>query len=486
MPLRFDNSYARLPERFYAHVTPTPVRAPAWLAVDEPLGAVLGLGPDELQSNDLLAALAGNAVLEGSEPIALAYAGHQFGRFVPRLGDGRAILIGEVVGTDGARRDLQLKGSGRTPFSRGGDGRAALGPVLREMLLSDAMHALGVPTTRSLAAVLTGEPVFRDTALPGAVLTRVAASHLRVGTFQYFAAQDDREALGLLIEHALARHEPRRETAESPALLLLEGVMERQIQLVARWLGLGFVHGVMNTDNCALSGETIDYGPCAFLDAYDPNRTFSSIDHQGRYAFANQPRIALWNMLRFAETLAPFVHEEVARAVALLEAKLDTFQARFQQAFERVMRDKLGLYEARSGDAELAQDLLRLMAADKVDYTLAFRALCALDQAEQTLNGLFGAQDRLAEWLTRWRSRIQSEPLPEAERAARMRRTNPAFIPRNHRVEEMIEAATQGDLAPFERLRDTLHRPYDEQPERAELALPPGREQWSYRTFCGT
>lgn len=487
MPFRFDNTYARLPEKLYARVLPTTVASPTWIATNEDLGTLLGLAETELESEELLTALAGNSTLEGSEPIALAYAGHQFGRFVPRLGDGRAILLGEVVGTDGVRRDIQLKGSGRTPFSRGGDGRAALGPVLREMLLSEAMFALGVPTTRSLAAVLTGEPVYRERPLPGAVLTRVAASHLRVGTFQYFAAQNDRDALATLIDYSLARHYPDQRQAESPALALLDSVMDNQIELVSRWLGLGFVHGVMNTDNCAISGETIDYGPCAFLDVYDPNRTFSSIDHQGRYAFANQPRIALWNMLRFAETLVPFVHEESARAVAMLESRLDGFQVKFQQAHDRIMSEKLGLFTSRTSDADLVQDLLRLMAADKVDLTLAFRRLTELASGEaDRLTELFEAKERIASWLVRWRQRVDEEPLAQDERASGMRRRNPAFIPRNHRVEEMIEAAVEGDLQPFERLREVLRHPFDDQPEHAELALPPGREQWAYRTFCGT
>lgn len=487
MPFHFDNTYARLPEKLYARVAPTKVQSPAWIAINEELGLLLGLDTKEMESSELLAALAGNTTLEGSDPIALAYAGHQFGRFVPRLGDGRAILLGEVVGADGTRRDIQLKGSGRTPFSRGGDGRAALGPVLREMLLSEAMHALGVPTTRSLAAVLTGEPVYRERPLPGAILTRVAGSHLRVGTFQYFAAQNDRDAIRTLIDYSLTRHYADQCEAETPALGLLESVMDRQIDLVSRWLGFGFIHGVMNTDNCAISGETIDYGPCAFLDAYDPNRTFSSIDHQGRYAFANQPRIALWNMLRFAETLVPFVHEESARAIAMLESKLDGFDSRFQAAHAKIMSEKLGLYASRPDDADLVQDLLRLMAADKVDYTLAFRHLTELASgAKDRLTELFEAEDRIAEWLVRWRQRIESEPLAPDERAARMRHKNPAFIPRNQRVEEMIEAATDGELRPFERLREVLARPFDDQPEHADLAGPPGREQWSYRTFCGT
>jgi uncharacterized protein YdiU (UPF0061 family) len=488
MPLRFDNTYARLPGSFHEKTLPTPVPAPKWLAVNRPLGALLGLREDELSSEELLAALAGNRLLEGSEPLALAYAGHQFGGFVPRLGDGRAILLGEVEGTDGVRRDVQLKGSGPTTFSRGGDGRAALGPVLREFLVSEAMHVLGVPTTRSLAAVLTGAPVYREAVLPGAVLTRVAASHIRVGTFEYFAARQDHAALERLVDFALERHYPERLGSETPALTLFDAVLEAQIQLVAKWLAVGFVHGVMNTDNTTISGETIDYGPCAFLDTYHPQRKFSSIDAQGRYAFANQPRIALWNLARFAEALLPLSREGEQSAVQRFEARLGTFASRFDETYAAELRKKLGLRDAHDGDLELAQGFLTLLAEDRVDYTRAFRRLTELSDggSEERLAELFAQQDRLRAWLTTWRARAALEDLSPDERAQRMRRANPAFIPRNHRVEEAIAAATAGDLGPFERLRHVLAGPFDDQPEHAELADPPGDEQWGYRTFCGT
>ncbi len=487
MPLRFDNSYSRLPSRLFSSVEPTPVDAPAWLAVNPTLGALLGLSEEELRSSEMLAVLAGNMIPRGAEPIALAYAGHQFGNFVPRLGDGRAVLLGEVLGADGARRDVQLKGSGPTPYSRGGDGRAALGPVLRELLLSEAMHALGVPTTRSLAAVLTGERVYRETALPGAVLTRVASSHLRVGTFEYVAAQRDEAALAALVSYALERHYPDHTDSEVPAIGLLEATLEAQATLVAKWLALGFVHGVMNTDNCAISGETIDYGPCAFLDAYDPARTFSSIDRGGRYAFANQPRIALWNLARLAEALAPLFGPRAQNTAELLEERLEAFQPRFDAAYAGLMRDKLGLLEQREGDLDLARRLLSIMASDRADYTLVFRRLIhSVEGDDSPIGELFASQDRLAEWLAAWRLRLQDEPTTTAERAARMRSASPAFIARNHRVEEAIAAATRGDLGPFERLRTVLARPYEDQPEHADLAAPPGEEQWKYKTFCGT
>jgi len=488
MPFSFDNSYARLPSRFYAKVRPTPVARPALLAINDELAATLSLARDELTSELGIATLAGNHLPEGADPIALAYAGHQFGSFVPQLGDGRAILLGEIVGRDGRRRDVQLKGSGRTPFSRGGDGRAALGPVLREYVVSEAMVALGVPTTRALAAVTTGEPVYRENVLPGAILTRVAASHLRVGTFQFFAARDDRDALIALTNYALARHYPEVSKQEGPALALLEAVMTAQSTLVARWLALGFVHGVMNTDNTSISGETIDYGPCAFLDTYDPARTFSSIDRNGRYAFANQPRIALWNLARLAEALLPIIGDDQDRSIKILTERLDTFGARFDATYGAELRKKLGLSTEQDGDIELARDLLNRMAAGKVDYTLCFRRLTevAASGDETRVGELFPDPEVFAEWLRMYRARLEQESLSVEDREKLMRGVNPAFIPRNHRIEEMISAATSGDLGPFERLRRVLARPYEDQPEAIDLQAPPGDEQWHYRTFCGT
>jgi uncharacterized protein YdiU (UPF0061 family) len=490
----FDNSYARLPERFYARVDATKVCDPHVVKVNRSLAELLGADAELLASPAGAQVLAGNVVPEGAEPISLAYAGHQFGTFVRRLGDGRAILLGEVVGKDGRRRDIQLKGAGRTPFSRGGDGRAALGPVLREYLLSEAMSALGVPTTRALAAVTTGESVVRDTLLPGAVLTRVAASHIRVGTFQFFAAQGDQEALRILTAHALARHYPDAAGTENDALALLERVIEAQADLVARWLGIGFVHGVMNTDNTAISGETIDYGPCAFLDDYDPGKTFSSIDHGGRYGFANQRRIALWNLARLAEALLPLIsgdgEQAAGKAADMATERLERFTARFEDAHLNVMRAKLGLAQEEEHDGALVEGLLALLAAHHVDFTLFFRRLCDAGggSPDSGLATLFdGNEGPRHTWLQTWRARLATESVAPEARASAMRRANPAFIPRNHRVEEALEAAARhGDFQPFETLVEVLGRPYDEQPHHAHLAEPPGPEQRVYKTFCGT
>ena len=492
--LAFDNSYARLPDRFYARVAPTKVADPRVVRVNQPLAELLGVSAELLASSAGAALLVGNEIPSGAEPLALAYAGHQFGGFVPQLGDGRAILLGEVVGKDGQRRDIQLKGSGRTPFSRGGDGRAALGPVLREYLVSEAMAALGIPTTRALAVATTGERVLREEALPGAILTRVAASHLRVGTFEFFAARGDREALVALTTHALARHYPDAAGSGNDALALLERVIDAQASLVARWLGVGFVHGVMNTDNTAISGETLDYGPCAFLDEYDPNKRFSSIDRGGRYAFSNQPRIAHWNMTRLAEALLGLFSDDEAEAVRLATERLERFPALFEAAHLRVLRAKLGLaHDDAAKDADdraLAHDLLGRLAGSRVDYTLFFRRLCASaadPTADAALLPLFEDPGAFATWAEAWRRRLATEVVSPQARALEMRRANPAFIPRNHRVEEAIEAAVRrNDFKPFEVLADVLAHPYDDQPELAHLADPPGAEQRVYKTFCGT
>jgi len=489
MTFAFDNTYARLPERFFASVAPTKVRAPRVVKVNRALAQELGLDPDELASPEGAQILAGNALPMGAEPIALAYAGHQFGSFVPKLGDGRAILLGEVVAKDGRRVDIQLKGSGRTPFSRGGDGRAALGPVLREYIVSEAMAALGIPTTRTLAAVLTGEPVMREEILPGAVLARVAASHIRVGTFEFFAARADREALTALASYALRRHYPQAEPAANDALALLERVVHAQANLVARWLGVGFVHGVMNTDNTSIAGETIDYGPCAFLDEYDPNKTFSSIDHGGRYAFANQPRIALWNLARLGESLLPLLSDQEEEAVALATERLQRFTPIFASAHARVLRSKLGLVREEDGDPALAADLFARMASNGVDHTILFRKLCAAAESpaeDAGIASLFADPAAFPDWSQAWRQRLTREDLGPEARARAMRLANPAFIPRNHRVEQAIEAAVRDDFEPFETLVRVLGRPYEDQPEVAHLADPPQPEERVLRTFCGT
>src|ERR1035437_1648355 len=489
----FDNTYARLPEHFYARLDPTPVAAPRLLKVNVELARELGLNADALKSEHGVAVLAGNRVAEGAEPVAQAYAGHQFGHFVPQLGDGRTNLLGEVVGLNGVRYDIQLKGSGRTPFSRGGDGRAALGPVLREYIVSEAMAALGVPTTRALAAVTTGERVVRDTVLPGAVLTRVAASHLRVGTFQYFAARGDVEGLRILADYAIARHYPEAAHAKEPYWALLEGVIARQAQLVARWMLLGFIHGVMNTDNTSISGETIDYGPCSFLEEYDPAKVYSSIDHGGRYAYGNQPRVALWNLARLAESLLPVLApesgSEEAGLVAANEA-LSAFEPQFEEAHRAGLRRKLGLVLKREGDTVLAENLLQCMAANRADFTLTFRRLCdaaAGPEGDVRVRTLFSDPAAYDGWAAGWRRRLEEESADGQARAAAMRRMNPAFIPRNHLVEAALDAANlRQDFQPFEDLLAVISRPYDERPGLERYSTPARPEERVLQTFCGT
>ncbi len=486
----FENTYAALPANFFARVAPTPVTSPRLIKLNRRLAVQLGLDPDRLDSPDGSEILAGKRIPDGADPIAMAYAGHQFGHFVPQLGDGRAILLGEVIDADGVRRDIQLKGSGPTPFSRRGDGRAALGPVLREYIVSEAMAALGIPTTRSLAAVLTGESVLRETPLPGAVLTRVASSHIRVGTFQYFAARGDTEGVRQLADHVIARHYPQAANADRPYHALLEGVIARQADLVARWLLVGFIHGVMNTDNTSISGETIDYGPCAFMDHYDPAMVFSSIDELGRYAYANQPRIALWNLTRLAECLLPLLSDEQDKAIAEAQAALGEFAERFNTAYQAGLRGKLGLFTARDGDPALAQDLLDAMARNQADFTLTFRRLsdAALDPAgDPAVRQLFAEPTAYDDWALRWRQRTGEEPQDPAARRMAMRSVNPAFIPRNHRVEAVIEAAVnRDDFALFEELLAVLSKPYEDLPAYAGYAEPPEPHQRVHQTFCGT
>jgi uncharacterized protein YdiU (UPF0061 family) len=485
----FQNTYAALPDGFFARVAPTPVAAPRLVKLNRPLAIRLGLDPDRLASPEGTEILAGKRIPDGAEPIAMAYAGHQFGHFVPQLGDGRAILLGEVIDTDGVRCDIQLKGSGPTPFSRRGDGRAALGPVLREYIVSEAMSALGIPTTRSLAAVITGENVIRETALPGAVLTRVAASHIRVGTFQYFAARSDTEGVRRLADHVIARHYPQAEQAERPYHALLEGVVARQAELVARWLLVGFIHGVMNTDNTSVSGETIDYGPCAFMDHYDPAAVFSSIDEQGRYAYANQPRIALWNLTRLAECLLPLFSDDKDKAIEQAQLILNEFPGIFTAAYQAGLRQKIGLFTRQDGDEALVQDLLDAMAKNQADFTLTFRRLsdAADDSAANEVRDQFTDPATYDEWAARWRKRTGDEPQTPAERRAAMRAVNPAFIPRNHRIEAVIQAAVQNDdYAPFEELLTVLGKPFDDQSGFAAYADPPMPEQRVLQTFCGT
>jgi uncharacterized protein YdiU (UPF0061 family) len=489
-PIEFDNSYARLPQNFFARVEPTPVAAPRLVKFNRTLAGELGLDADALE-RDGAAIFSGNSILGGSEPIAQAYAGHQFGQFVPQLGDGRAILLGEVLRPDGERRDIQLKGSGPTPFSRRGDGRAALGPVLREYIVSEAMHALGIPTTRALAAVTTGQPVYRETMLPGAIVTRVASSHIRVGTFQFFAARGDTDSIRILADHVIDRHYPELKGQDERHLKLLDAVARRQAHLIARWLGVGFIHGVMNTDNMAVSGETIDFGPCAFMDSYDPRTVFSSIDKAGRYAYGNQPMIGQWNIARLAETLLPLLHETPGDAVDLANDAVSRFMEHFQEAWSRTIRAKLGLGDdVEEADTDLIRAFLALMLEQKADFTLSFRSLsdAAEDSAaDAAFANLLADREAAGPWLERWRERLERDPRQPAERAASMRAVNPAFIPRNHRIEEAIAAAVEEqDFSLFEALNDLLSRPYDDQPAFSAYARPPMPGEEVLQTFCGT
>ena len=481
----FDNSYSRLPGRFFARVAPTPVAAPRLIRVNAPLATELGLDPDWLAGEEGVQMLAGNRVPETAEPIATAYAGHQFGGFVPQLGDGRAILLGEVIDRGGVRRDVQLKGAGPTPYSRRGDGRAALGPVLREYLVSEAMAALGIPTTRALAAVTTGEKVVRETMLPGAVLARVASSHIRVGTFQFFASRGDVEGLRALADHVIARHYPDAAGAERPYRALLEAVVRAQGELVARWLHVGFIHGVMNTDNTSVAGETIDYGPCAFMDEYDPAAVFSSIDVYGRYAYANQPSIAQWNLVRLAECLLPLFSDTTTTGADEANEALDAFAPAFERAYHAGLRRKLGLLTEQEGDVELAQGLLEAMATGSADFTLTFRRLSEDDDAG--VRGLFADPAAFDAWAQRWRRRLQEEGGDAEARRAAMLAANPAFIPRNHRVEAVIRAAVdRDDFAPFEELLAVLARPFESQPGFERYSEPPATHERVRATFCGT
>ncbi|MFA7506391.1 MAG: YdiU family protein [Burkholderiaceae bacterium] len=498
----FDNTYARELPGSYVAWQPAKAPSPRLLFFNEALAAELGLDVGALRGERAAEVFAGNLLPTDAEPIAQAYAGHQFGGFSPQLGDGRALLLGELLDREGRRRDIAFKGSGRTPFSRGGDGKAAVGPMLREALVSEAMHALGVPSTRALAVVATGEPVYRETPLPGAILTRVAASHLRVGTFQFFAARGQYDALRRLADYSIRRHDPALADDPDRHLALLRALARRQASLVAQWINVGFIHGVMNTDNMAISGETIDYGPCAFLEAYDPATVFSSIDHGGRYAFGQQPAIARWNLARFAETLLPLMadpEDEAAMRQAAERASeaLGEFPGLYEAALLRGQRAKLGLFAARPADDQadttLAADWLALLHAQGADFTLAWRHLAdAAEDREAPLRALLADPGALDPWLGRWRERCAIDEArggPDAAgRAMRMRRSSPWLIPRNHRVEEALAAASDDDdIAPFERLLDALRHPYEESTRFADLAEPaPAALTAGYQTFCGT
>ena len=499
LTIAFDNTYARNLPGAFVDWQPALAPAPQLLYLNTALAAELGLDAAALAGAEGLAMLAGNQLPVGAQPIAQAYAGHQFGGFSPQLGDGRALLLGELIDRHGQRRDIAFKGSGRTPFSRSGDGKAAVGPMLREVLIGEAMHALGVPSTRALAVVATGEQVLRESVLPGALLTRIAASHLRVGTFQYFAARGEGEALQRLLAYAIDRHDPALAGTPGAALALLRAVAQRQARLIAQWMNLGFIHGVMNTDNMTLSGETIDYGPCAFMEAYDPATVFSSIDRGGRYAYGNQPHIARWNLARLAEALLPLMADSgdeaaAQQAVTQVTAVIDDFPALYAAALLQGQRAKLGLQSAggTAQDMALAAAWLVLLQQHQVDFTLAWRRLCNAAAGDANpLRALFADPTVVNPWLTQWQSRCAQDdignPNATAERATRMRRANPWVIPRNHRVEEALAAATAGDLLPFKALLAALQQPFDETVDNARYAQPaPAQVTAGYRTFCGT
>lgn len=478
----FDNSYARLPEAFFTNFNPTPVRSPKLVIFNSPLAISLGLNDQTLQSNHGVAVLAGNQIPESASPLAQAYAGHQFGHF-NMLGDGRAILLGEQITPQGERFDIQFKGPGRTPYSRGGDGRAGLGPMLREYIISEAMHALGIPTTRSLAVVTTGESVIRETEQPGAILTRVAASHLRVGTFQYAANMGTVEELRALADYTIERHYPEVKADDNPYLSLLRNVIKRQAELIAQWQLVGFIHGVMNTDNMTISGETIDYGPCAFMDVYDPATVFSSIDREGRYAYGNQPYIGGWNLARLAESLLALLHEDQDHAVELAQEAISEFNKLYHENWFAGMRAKLGIFNEEEQDESLIEDLLSMMQKNRADYTNTFRAL-TFDKHEDTD---LSSTDEFKQWYEKWQTRLSTQEESKTASLELMRKRNPAVIPRNHRVEEALEAAvTDGDYSVMERLLKALSNPYAHSPEQEEYCTLPAESSLPYRTYCGT
>ena len=479
---QFDNSYAHLPEFFYAQLHPVPVGAPHVAILNHALADSLGLDIHKLTEEEAALLFSGNVLPDMAQPIAQAYAGHQFGHF-NMLGDGRAILLGEHRTLTGDRFDIQLKGSGQTPFSRRGDGRAALAPMLREYIISEAMHALNIPTTRSLAVVATGEFILRETFLPGAILTRVAASHIRVGTFEYAAGLKNTEAIKILADYTIGRHYPDLADAENPYLSLLNSVIERQASLIAKWLLVGFIHGVMNTDNMTISGETIDYGPCAFMDVYDPNTVFSSIDQLGRYRYSNQPQIAQWNLARFAETLLPLIHPVLDQAIALAEEAIHSFPGIYQAHWTDGMRKKLGLFTDEAEDSELIEALLAWMHKHHADYTNSFRALASEALPE---DAVFRNAEFIA-WHARWQARLSRQSRPMNKVFCLMRSNNPAIIPRNHFVEEALSAASErGDFSPIHQLLAAVTNPYDDMSEYSDYRTPPTPSERVYQTFCGT
>ncbi len=487
--INFDNSYARLPKSFFECIKPTPVKEPKLVRFNKLLANEIGL--NVIEDNDILSDIfSGNIVPEGSEPIALVYAGHQFGYFVPQLGDGRAILLGEIVNNGGCRFDIQLKGSGQTSYSRSGDGRAPLGAVIREYIISEAMHSLNIPTTRSLAIIVTGELVSRETLLPGGILTRIASSHLRVGTFEYFAASDDQENLQLLADYSINRHFPNIKKSNLRYQTFLESVCDRQAALIAKWMHVGFVHGVMNSDNTSISGETIDYGPCAFMNSYDPATVFSSIDHHGRYAYGNQPNIAQWNIACLGECLLPLIHPDRNKAIGIAEEILDSFQDKFRKYWLSGMYKKIGLTQNEPEDINLLEQLLELMKENKTDYTLTFRYLSDAienDTGNSNFEKQFLSQNKISEWLVSWRKRLKIQSASFKKIKMSMQKENPAFIPRNHRIEKAIyEAVDNNDYSYMDHLILLLNKPYQDQPNNSEYMHPPEKPDHNYQTFCGT
>lgn len=476
-----DNSYAELPSLFFSKIFPTPVCAPKLVAFNQDLAVSLGLNKEELQMEDGVAVFAGNNTPRGAIPLAQAYAGHQFGYF-NRLGDGRAILLGEQITPKGKRVDVQLKGPGRTPYSRGGDGRASLGPMLREYIMSEGMHALGIPTTRSLAVVTTGESIIREKELPGAILTRVAASHLRVGTFQYAANWGTVDELRSLADYTIERHFPDLGKDENPYLSLLQAVIKRQASLITKWQLVGFIHGVMNTDNMTISGETIDYGPCAFMDVYNPATVFSSIDREGRYAYGNQPSIGGWNLARFAESLLPLLDETEDKALELAQDEISIYPKIYYANWLKGMREKLGLFSEEAEDETLINKLLKIMEKHGADYTNTFRALTFAIHEDTPL---FKSAE-FAQWHKLWQERLKRQKESKEDRTHLMKKSNPAVIPRNHRVEEALEAAVErGDYSVMKRLLDVLSEPYAHKEEQLEYTHP-SKGNTPYRTYCGT
>ena len=487
--INFDNSYSRLPGQFYTRQNPVPVSAPSLIRVNHALAEKLGIDPIWLESEEGIATITGNKIPVGGDPIATVYAGHQFGGWSPQLGDGRAILLGEILDKENQRYDFQLKGSGPTPYSRGGDGRASLGPILREYIVSEAMAAFHIPTTRILAAASTGDHVYRQNILPGAILVRIAKSHIRIGTFEFFSSLNDQESLKILADHVIQRHYPDAAEHENPVLAMLDAVIENQAHLIASWQQIGFIHGVMNTDNILLSGETIDYGPCAFMDKYHPETVFSSIDRNGRYAYGNQPTIGRWNLIQLAQVLIPLLNKDPKKATELAQESIIKYISLLTKSYQNGMTLKLGICNAIPDDIKLIKDLLDIMAEDKMDYTLTFRYLSDLagDDTGKGVGSLVTLSEKFSSWLDRWRKRLVLDAQTSIQRQARMYARNPVFIPRNHLIEEIIQAAVEnGDFHPFHQLVDILNHPFEYKSALKKYALAPRPEQVVHETFCGT